>query len=124
MRAYVVDDQRAIVEMMMMLFNEIGVDASGTTNARLAHDAIAHTQPDLVVLDIMMPGLDGLALLDGLQRDERTVHIPIVLCTASILDSTQGRSLADRGIGVLAKPFDIEQLEDVVEAIRGRRREE
>jgi len=116
-KAYVVDDQRAIVEMLILLLSDIGVQAEGTTSPHQAHDAIVATQPHLILLDIMMPGLDGLTLLDELQHDARTASIPVVLCTAAVLSPSQSRLFADRGIGILSKPFDVEQLKAIVEAV-------
>jgi len=119
-RAYVVDDQRAIVELLTLLLEEIGVEVTGTTDSTEARERIAAARPDIVFLDIMMPKIDGLTLLDELQRDPRTTSIPIVLCTASVLSPSQSRLFADTGIGVLSKPFDTEQLQAIVDAVRAR----
>ncbi len=121
MKVYVVDDQRAIVEMLQVLLGELGVEATGTTRSGEAHEVVSALQPDLVLLDIMMPAPDGLTVLDALQRDPRTAHIPIVLCTASVLSPSQSRLFGDTGIGVLSKPFDVDQLRDIVDAVGGRR---
>ncbi len=120
-KAYVVDDQRAIVELLMLLCGEIGVEASGTTNSRHAQEAIAATQPDLVLLDIMMPDPDGLSLLALLKDDARTRDIPAVLCTASVITPSQSSLFADKSVGVLSKPFTIEQLEELVAAVEARK---
>jgi CheY-like chemotaxis protein len=116
-KAYVVDDQRAILEMLILLLTDMGVQAEGTTAPRHARDAIAMAQPHLILLDIMMPELDGLTLLDELQHDPRTAAIPVVLCTAAVLSPSQSRLFADRGIGILSKPFDLEQLRAIVDAV-------
>ena len=121
MTVYVVDDQLAIVEMLMLLLTELGVEASGTTVSREAHPAIAALQPDLVLLDLMMPAPDGLAVLDALQNDPHTAHIPVVLCTASILSPSQSLLFSDKSIGVLSKPFDLEQLRDMVDEVARRK---
>ncbi len=120
MKAFVVDDQRAIVEMLTLLLADLEVDASGTTDPFQAHAAIARDKPDLVLLDLMMPGLDGIAVLDELQQDPATCPIPVVLCTASVLNPAQSRLFADRGIGILSKPFDMEQLQEIVTAVGHR----
>jgi CheY-like chemotaxis protein len=119
MKAYVVDDQRAIVEMLTLLLGDLGVETEGTTDPLVAREAIAAAHPDLVMLDVMMPGLDGLALLDQLQHDPRTAAIPVVLCTAAVLSPSQSRLFADQGIGLLSKPFDVEQLQAIIEEVDG-----
>ena len=120
MKAYVIDDQRAMVEMLILLLADMGVQAEGTTAPRQAHAAIAAVRPHLILLDLMMPDLDGLTLLDELQRDPRTATIPVVLCTAAVLSPSQSRLFADRGIGILSKPFDVEQLRALVNAVGSR----
>ncbi len=120
-RAYVVDDQRAIVELLMLLFAEIGVEASGATDSRHAREAIAATQPDLVLLDMMMPDPDGLSLLEQLKDDPRTRDIPAVLCTASVITPSQSGLFADKSVGVLSKPFTIQQLEELVASVQERK---
>ena len=119
MKAYVVDDQRAIVEMLTLLLGDMGVETEGTTDPLEAREAIAAAHPDLVMLDVMMPGLDGLTLLDQLQHDPRTASIPVVLCTAAVLSPSQSRLFADQGIGLLSKPFNVEQLQAIVEEVDG-----
>lgn len=118
MKAYVVDDQRAIVEMLILMLEEIGVEGAGVTDPLRAHDAITAMQPDVVLLDILMPQLNGLTLLDTLLHDERTASIPVVLCTASVLTSPQGQAFAERGIAVLPKPFSIDQLKQVLRQVQ------
>ena len=120
MKAYVVDDQRAIVELLTLMLSDMQVEASGTNLPARAQEDIAAEQPDLVLLDIMMPGIDGLTLLERLQSDRRTSAIPVVLCTASVLSPSQSRLFEDRGVGILAKPFDMEQLQNIVAAVRRR----
>ena len=121
MKAYVVDDQRAILEMLILLLADLDVQAEGTTAPHQARHAIAMAQPHLILLDIMMPELDGLTLLDELHHDPRTAAIPVVLCTAAVLSPSQSRLFADRGIGILSKPFDMEQLRAIVDAVASSR---
>ena len=119
MKAYVVDDQRAIVELLILLLADLDVEASGTTDPRIALEEIVDQRPDLVLLDILMPGVNGLTLLEQLQSEPRTGSIPVVLCTASALNPSQHRIFADQGVGILSKPFDVAQLADIVTALRG-----
>ena len=61
--------------------------------------------PDVIVLDVMMPGMDGPAVLDGLRRDTRTASIPVIFMTAKVQKPELERYRA-LGAGLIAKPFD------------------
>ena len=79
-------------------------------NGKLAYQAYHEEQPDILVLDVMMPEKDGLEVLDTLKTDERTSHIPIILLTAkaSIEDRLEG---LERGADVyIPKPFEMREL--------------
>lgn len=78
------------------------VAASGEEGlARAARD-----QPDVILLDVMMPGLDGITAFEALRTNSSTRHIPVILLTAKI-QSTDRRRFTELGVdGVIAKPFD------------------
>ena len=70
-----------------------------------ALDIADKEQPDLILLDVLMPGLDGIATLQKLKADERTRHIPVIMVTALNFD-TQVSMCVDQGaIDHIAKPF-------------------
>lgn len=79
--------------------------------------------PDLIVSDIMMPGLDGLSLLQALRGDMRTSHIPVLLLTARHDQDTRVRAYALQADGFLGKPFhDEEFLARLAAMVETRRR--
>ena len=80
--------------------------------------AIAQTeQPDAILLDMMMPGMDGLATLKQLQEHPKTQHIPVIFLTAKPQTSDQ-LQLGEKGAaGLISKPFDPNVLADQIEKI-------
>jgi CheY-like chemotaxis protein len=78
--------------------------AVGETALRLAREQ----QPDVILLDLMMPGLDGFAINSRLQADLRTRFIPVVIMSASYRLREQHSRLGARGY--LAKPFDLNDV--------------
>lgn len=76
-------------------------------------------QPDIVVLDVMMPGMDGPATLEALRADPTTRHIPVVFLTAKAMRSEVDRLLSLGAAGVLVKPFDPLALADALERMLG-----
>ena len=72
-------------------------------------DAVAtalQVQPDLVVLDVMMPGMDGPGTLQALREEPRTANIPIVFMTAKVQPSEVAHLKSLGALDVIAKPFD------------------
>ena len=78
----VVDDEAAIREMLSISLDAAGFNVLQAENAKQAHATILDRNPDLVLLDWMMPGTSGLELLRRLKRDELTVKIPVIMLTA------------------------------------------
>jgi CheY-like chemotaxis protein len=76
-------------------------------------------QPDAILLDVMMPDMDGPMTFQRLQADPATQHIPVLLLTAKV-QSAERRQFADLGVkGVIAKPFDPLKLAEEVARILG-----
>jgi CheY-like chemotaxis protein len=79
----------------------------------------AEHQPDAVLLDVMMPGMDGPTTFRELRKNPITSHIPVILLTAKVQSSDQKR-FADLGVeAVLFKPFDPLNLSDQISAVLG-----
>ena len=73
--------------------------------------------PDLILLDVMMPGMDGPTTLQALQENDKTSSIPIIFMTAKVQASEIAQSKALGAWDVIAKPFDPMTLADTVRAI-------
>lgn len=103
----IVDDDAAIAAMTTEMLAEAGWIAHAASGA----DALAlcqQKQPDVIVLDLLMPGLDGWAFRQCLLADERTATIPVVVVTG--VDATY-RDLAHmQAVAVLNKPYHYDQL--------------
>lgn len=114
----VVDDDDDIRDLTRLCLESIAGWTVLTASCGPAAIEIARThQPDAVLLDMMMPGMDGLTTFDHLQADPATRDIPVILFTAKM--QVGGRQVWDgRAVrGVIAKPFDALRLADQVEQI-------
>jgi CheY-like chemotaxis protein len=88
-----------------------------TLEAADGHEALALARshrPDLILLDIMLPGVDGWRVAEELAADEKTRHIPIVFLSARSEVGDVRHSLDVGGLGYIRKPFDAASLPDVV----------
>jgi CheY-like chemotaxis protein len=103
---YVDDDPdiREIVQMSLTLDGELTVFLSDE-GERALHKMRAE-RPDLVVLDVMMPGMDGPAILARMRADAELAHIPVIFMTAKADAHEVARFRGMTAIGVIAKPFD------------------
>jgi len=117
-RLLVVDDDADIVELLAASLRFSGFEV---TTARNGHDALAlasSSRPDLIVLDVMMPGLDGLAVVRRLR--EGGSRVPVVLLTAK--DATEDRvaGLTIGGDDYITKPFSLEEVVARIRAVLRR----
>ena len=103
---YVDDDPhiREIVEMSLGLDGALAVSTSPGGEHALA--SMRNEPPDLVVLDVMMPGMDGPTILKHMREDPGLRHIPVIFMTAKADPQQVSRFRELSAIGVIAKPFD------------------
>ncbi|MDA8057922.1 MAG: response regulator transcription factor [Actinomycetota bacterium] len=109
-RIVVVDDEESITDLVAMALGLHGAAVEVAHHGRDALEIITRVRPHAVVLDVMLPDLDGLEVLRRMQWDPRTASVPVLFLTAkgSVDDRVQG--LAAGGDDYLAKPFSIEEL--------------
>ncbi|WP_239307990.1 MULTISPECIES: response regulator [unclassified Frankia] len=113
----VVDDDEAIREVAQMSLEMVGGwEVSTASGGQEALVMAAARCPDAILLDVMMPGMDGPTALARLRAQELTRMIPVVFLTAKVQSSERQRWAAQDVAGVLTKPFDPMNLADQVAA--------
>jgi CheY-like chemotaxis protein len=117
-RILLVDDEADIVEACTAVLEFEGYSVSSVSDPRQALESARHDRPDLVVLDWVMPWLDGGAVLSQLRADGATSAIPVLVISA--LSDAAARARAAHADGLLAKPFDADQLTETVAALLDR----
>jgi DNA-binding response OmpR family regulator len=119
-RVLIIDDEAPIRLLCRVNLEAEGMDvleaADGLTGLELARTS----HPDVVLLDVMMPGLDGWAVARELGADEATREIPVIFLTARAesADRRLGRQLG--GVGYVVKPFDPVAIGELVEDVLAR----
>jgi anti-anti-sigma factor len=108
-RVLVADDNADVREYLIRLLAPHYVVAS-VSDGRAALDAALADPPDLIVSDVMMPGLDGMQLLAALRGDERTSRVPVVLLSARAGQQAAVEGLAAGADDYLVKPFSAQEL--------------
>jgi CheY-like chemotaxis protein len=114
-RVLVVDDDRVIQQLLEVNLELEGYEVVATaSDGREALDKIAELKPDLVILDIMMPKMDGLEVCRHLKADPSLAKIPVVLLSARAQDLDVREGLDIGADAYLTKPFDPVELLEVV----------
>jgi len=98
------DDIREVAQASLELTR--GWEVHAASSGRQGIDMAARVQPDAILLDVMMPDLDGPGTFAALQQRDDTRNIPVVLLTAKVQSADRARFEAIGVRGVIAKPFD------------------
>ncbi|MEA4998819.1 MAG: response regulator transcription factor [Candidatus Limiplasma sp.] len=120
---HVVEDDDGVRELELYALQQAGFTAEGFSNTAAFRAAMAKTLPALVLLDVMLPGEDGVALLQSLRRDPRTKRLPVILVTAKGAEMDKVRGLDSGADDYLTKPFGIMELLARVRALLRRSEE-
>lgn len=107
-RVLVVDDHDMLRSGLSVALSAAGYSVESAPDGLAALRAVSASRPDVVVLDLRMPVMDGFATLARLRSDPRTADIPVVVATAA--EDQRSRMLADGAAGFVTKPIDAIQL--------------
>jgi CheY-like chemotaxis protein len=105
-RILIVDDNPVNLKLAASVLEFAGYQILAATNASQALDVIRQTPPDLILMDIALPGMDGLTLTRQLKADQTTRHIRIVALTASAMKGDDQKAKAAGCDGYITKPID------------------
>jgi CheY-like chemotaxis protein len=119
-RVLVVDDCDMNVELVSFVLGVDRIVVASAADATEALTAIPSFRPQLILMDIQLPGIDGLALTRALKADLATRHIVIVAFTAYAMQGDEARMLAAGCDGYLAKPIDVATFAAQVRACLAR----
>ncbi len=121
---YIVEDDESIREMEMYALKSAGYSVAGFEDGKAFFAALEQKLPRLVILDIMLPGEDGLSLLKTIRSTVRTRSLPVMMVTAKDTELDMVRSLDSGADDYIAKPFGIMELLSRVKALLRRTEKE
>lgn len=118
-RVLIVDDEASLRTLVRVNLEIDGIEVSEAVDGNEAMSMLRQAPPDLVLLDLMMPGKDGIEVLEDVAADPELRDIPVILLTAKgeQEDLERGAILGARGH--ITKPFDPEQMVRTVKAALG-----
>ncbi|MEG3895301.1 MULTISPECIES: response regulator [unclassified Microcoleus] len=109
-----VDDNHDNLELMTQILDLFGCECVGAVDGYAALSAAADRPPDLIVLDICLPDIDGIELVKRIRKNPALRHIPIVAVTALAKTEDRDRILQAGCVEYLSKPFNIKDLETII----------
>ncbi len=119
-RVLVIDDEAPIRLLCRVNLEAAGMEVVEAEDGPTGLAAAREKRPDAILLDVMMPGMDGWEVLQGLLEEERTQDIPIVFLTARAELRDQARGLELGGVDYVTKPFNPNDLAPLVEDLLQR----
>jgi DNA-binding response OmpR family regulator len=117
----VADDDPDILALVTFRLERAGYEVVAASDGEQALQLALAQPPDLAVLDVMMPKLDGYEVTTRLRQDERTRRMPIILLTARVQEADIARGFEVGADDYVRKPFSPQELGARVQAILGRR---
>ena len=117
---YCVEDDNSIRELMVYTLRASGFEAEGFSGATELMDALQKNKPRLILLDIMLPGMDGMEILKNLRGHSSTADIPVVMATARGTEYDKVLGLDAGADDYLVKPFGMMEMVSRVKAVLRR----
>jgi CheY-like chemotaxis protein len=128
-RLLVVDDDPQVIDLISQLLQDSSYTIRTASDGEAALQAVAEQHPDVILLDLLMPNLDGFGVLDALQSKPETAEIPVIVITAKTLSEAEAERLQQRAYSVIQKSslqdgphgdLLVRQIAGVMRAERGK----
>jgi DNA-binding response OmpR family regulator len=113
-----IEDDPEMIDLVELILNRHGYNVKGANGGRQGLDTVRQDPPDLILLDLMMPDMDGWDVYQQLKADESTRQIPVIVITAKAqtIDKVLGLHIA-KVDDYISKPFRPQELLDSIEKV-------
>jgi DNA-binding response OmpR family regulator len=117
-----IEDEQEMIDLMRLILSRRGFEILGANGGKEGLEIIRKNHPDLVLLDLMMPEMDGWEVYQQMKADETTKDIPVIVVTAKAqsIDKVLGLHIA-KVDDYIAKPFSPQELLASVDSVLGRK---
>jgi two-component system response regulator VicR len=118
-----IEDEQEMIDLIRLILTRRGFEVTGANGGKQGLEAIRAQKPDLVLLDLMMPDMDGWEVYQQMKADETTRDIPVIVVTAKAqsIDKVLGLHIA-KVDDYIAKPFSPQDLMNSVDAVLVRQK--
>ncbi len=116
-----IEDESEMIDLIRLILGRRGFELTGATGGAEGLEAVRRIKPDLVLLDLMMPGMDGWEVYQQMKADEDLKHIPVIIVTAKAqsIDKVLGLHIA-KVDDYITKPFGPQELIQSIEKVLGK----
>ena len=124
MRVICVEDEAEMIDLIRLILSRKGFEVIGANGGKQGLEMIREQKPDLILLDLMMPDMDGWEVYQQVKADEAIRDIPVIVVTAKAqsIDKVLGLHIA-KVDDYISKPFSPQELLDSVEQVLNKKRE-
>lgn len=119
LRVVIIDDDLDMVKVIRVMLKVAGMESLEAYSGLRGYALVKRELPDVVLLDIMMPDIDGFEVMRKLKLDEDTRHIPVVFVSARTGSAHVEKGLSLGAQGYIKKPFKPDELIGTIEAVLG-----
>jgi len=116
-KVLVVDDSKAELVFLSDLLKKEGLDVSTAENADEAYRRLEESMPDLILMDVVMPGKNGFQLTRALTHDPKYANIPIIMCTSKNQETDRVCGMRQGARGYITKPVDAAELREKISSL-------
>lgn len=113
-RILLVEDEKNIILGVRTCLDAVGYEVEVAENGELAMEAVQRSHPDLILLDLMLPKMNGFEVLESLKGDPETEAIPVVVLTAKAEEEDRQRATELGAEAYMTKPFKPQELWDLL----------
>jgi len=115
-----IEDEPEMIDLIRLILGRRGFEVVGAAGGKEGLEKVRQKQPDLVLLDLMMPDMDGWEVYQQMKADDQTKHIPVIVVTAKAqsIDKVLGLHIA-KVDDYIAKPFSPQELLNSVDKVFG-----
>ena len=115
-----IEDEPEMIDLIRLILNRHGFNGQGADGGREGLEKVRKNLPDLILLDLMMPDIDGWEVYQQIKADEKTSHIPVIIVTAKAqnIDKVLGLHIA-KVDDYISKPFSPQALLESVQKVLG-----
>lgn len=121
-RVLCIEDEPDMIELLQLLLQQQGLEVIGARGGKEGLAMVEQSPPDLILLDIMMPEMDGWEVYNRLKQNPKSQHIPVIVVTARAQASEKVTALREAGVDdYITKPFGPTQLLESIERVLDRK---